>query len=137
MKTSTDSYISVFGIFPSNAARGLWDLIIMRTNETLIPIYKPMSTSKTTTPVNVTIHANFKILLLTLKFYQWEYFYLTASNLLVLYNCGTWSIWRSMFFRATTIIAAKHALGNVLNSGPIARQTIKTKTLAIKEYSFF
>jgi hypothetical protein len=25
----------------------------------------------------------------------------------------------------------------VLNSGPIARQTIKTKTLAIKEYSFF
>jgi hypothetical protein len=25
----------------------------------------------------------------------------------------------------------------VLNSGPIARQTIKTKILAIKEYSFF
>jgi hypothetical protein len=42
-----------------------------------------------------------------------------------------------MFFRATTIIAAKHALGNVLNSGPMARQTIKTKILAINEYSLF
>ncbi len=90
------------------------------------PRKSPISTSKNTTLKYVPIHDACKNFNFNFKNgFRINKVYLTASYLLTRAKYTKSLIWNKRFFKATTIMLAKHAIGKGWNKGPNHKITTK------------